>query len=195
MQNLNLELFTPIVNNEFGHDNVLVVKHALGSQPIRRWYKDWKPLTGNEPKADPGIYDTLLLKINTAIENKTIKTATFIWMQGESDATEEFANVYERSLIGLYEQLIHDIKNDRTNFVIGRLNDHATFPDWHEIRQIQVKVGTSNSRFGWVNTDDLNDGYNSDGEEITNHLHMSVSGYSELGYRFADKAIQLIRSN
>ena len=38
--------FTPTVIKEFGSDNVIVVKDAKGGQPIRRWYKNWKPAKG-----------------------------------------------------------------------------------------------------------------------------------------------------
>lgn len=32
--------FTPAISQKFGAENVIVVKDALGGQPIRRWYKD-----------------------------------------------------------------------------------------------------------------------------------------------------------
>jgi hypothetical protein len=37
------ESFTPIIEDEYGKENVIVVKNAFGGQPIRRWYRDWKP--------------------------------------------------------------------------------------------------------------------------------------------------------
>lgn len=63
------------------------------------------------------------------------------------------------------------------------------------IREIQVKVAESDPRFGWINTDDLNDGYNRQGKEIKNDLHMSAEGYRIMGQRFADKSIELIHAN
>ena len=33
--------FTPTVEAAFGKNNVIVVKDAMGAQPIRRWYKKW----------------------------------------------------------------------------------------------------------------------------------------------------------
>ncbi len=58
-----------------------------------------------------------------------------------------------------------------------------------------MKVGESNPRFGWINTDDLNDGKDKNGKDIQNDLHMSDKGYKMMGERFAEKAIQLIRDN
>ncbi|MGM0490933.1 MAG: sialate O-acetylesterase, partial [Planctomycetota bacterium] len=48
--------FTPTVTQAFGQDNVIVVKDAQGGQPIRRWYKQWKPAHGDTPKATGDLY-------------------------------------------------------------------------------------------------------------------------------------------
>ena len=55
------ESFTPAVESYFGKDHVIVVKYAVGGQPIRRWYRNWKPLEGDEPEAQPDLYDSLML--------------------------------------------------------------------------------------------------------------------------------------
>jgi len=190
--------FTPAVEKKFGAEKVIVVKDASGGQPIRRWYRDWKPMVGDEPKAQPDLYDSLMTKVNTAIENEKIATATFIWMQGERDAREKLGEVYEESLAGLYRQLSNDLKRKDLNFIIGRLSDfdmqNEKYPHWTMIRDIQVKITDTNPRFDWINTDDLNDGINRSGKEIENDLHMSTEGYVIIGKRFADKAIQLIEN-
>lgn len=190
------ESFIPKVEAEYGRENIILVKDAVGGQPIRRWYKDWKPLEGHEPVAQADLYDSLMIKVNKAIEKVKIKTVTFIWMQGEADARQKLGEVYEKSLIGLYKQLSNDLKRKDVNFVIGRLSDHdmanGKYPDWTMIRDVQEKVAQSNPRFDWVNTDDLNDGVNRRGEKIINDLHMTKIGYEIMGERFADKAIKLI---
>ena len=192
------ESFTPTIEGEFGKENVIVVKDALGGKPIRRWYKDWKPLVGDEPKAQPDLYDTLMTKVNTAIANEKIATVTFIWMQGETDAGQKHGEVYERSLIGLYNQLSKDLIFKDINFIIGRLSDfdmlNEICPHWTMIRDIQVKVAESDLRFDWINTDDLNDGVNRGGIEIKDDLHMSAEGYIIMGKRFAAKSIKLIEN-
>ena len=117
-------------------------------------------------------------------------------MQGERDAREELSEVYEESLIGLYEQLCEDLDRDDINFVIGRISDfdmnNERYPHWTMVRDIQVKVAESNPRFAWIDTDDLNDGVNRRGREIENDLHMSGEGYVIMGTRFAEKSIELI---
>ncbi len=191
------ESFTPAVARTFGIDDVIVVKDAVGGQPIRRWYQGWEPPEGNTTLAKPDLYDSLMHKVYPAINGKEITSITFIWMQGERDAREELGAVYEESLLGLYHQLSEDLGRDDINFVIGRLSDfdmgNEKYPHWTKIREIQVKVAESNPRFAWIDTDDLNDGINRQGKSIRDDLHMSAEGYVIMGERFAEKAVELIR--
>jgi len=186
------ESFTPAVVGEFGKNNVVVIKDAEGGQPIRRWYKQWKPAQGDDPKATGDLYDRLMTKVNAAIKNTKITTVTFIWMQGERDAREQHGDVYAASLKGLIEQLGNDLGRKDIHFVIGRLSDfdleNKQYPHWTMVRKAQVEVAESSPRGGWVDTDDLNDG-----KEQENDLHYSKEGYKTLGLRFAEKAIELIK--
>lgn len=188
--------FTPTVEAALGKGSVIVVKDALSGQPIRRWHKQWRPSSGDSPKATGDLYDRLMTKVNAAIKGKTIKTVTFVWMQGERDAKEQYGDVYAASLKGLLDQLRKDLGRNDINFVIGRLSDfdleNKRYPHWSLVRKAQVEVAESDPHGAWVDTDDLNDGKNGRGAEVRNDLHYSVDGYRLLGQRFADKAIGLI---
>lgn len=192
------ESFTPIIEKKYSKENILIVKDAKGGQPIRRWYNKWKFDNNNLNDSIGNLYNSLINKVRKAIINKKIKTVTFIWMQGERDAREELADYYEKSLIGLYNQLTNDLNYKKINFLIGRISDfdllNKKYKHWTRIRDIQVKVAESNIRFDWIDTDDLNDGVNKKGIKINNDLHYSVSGYKILGQRFAEKAIKMINS-
>jgi hypothetical protein len=181
--------FTPAVTKAFSGQEVIVVKDALGGQPIRRWYKEWKPAAGDQPAATGDLYDRLMTKVRAAIEGKKPGTVTFVWMQGERDAREQHGEVYAASLRGLIDQLRQDLGRADVNFVIGRLsdfdNDNQRYPHWTMVREAQVEVADSDPRGGWVDTDDLN-GPQDD-------LHYTRDGYRELGERFAAKAIELVR--
>ena len=189
--------FTPTLEEKFGKNKIIVVKDAKGAQPISRWYKKAK-LNQNELQIGD-LYSQLLTKVKDSIKNVNIKSVTFIWMQGERDARLENAAIYEESLLGVYNQLSEDLNRGDINFVIGRLSDfdmaNERWPHWTKIRDIQVKVAESNSQFGWVDTDDFNDGLNPKGEPIQNDLHMSVEGYKSMGTSFAHEAIRLIKKN
>ncbi len=189
--------FIPAVEAEFGKENVIVVKNAKSGQPIRCWYKKWKPLNGDRSNVTGELYDRLMAQVNMAIKNQKIQTVTFVWMQGERDAREEYGDVYAASLKGLLDQLRNDLEREDIHFVIGRLSDfdmsNAKYPHWTMVRKAQVETADADPRGAWVDTDDLNDGTNGNGKLIKNDLHYSVEGYNILGKRFAEKAIELIR--
>ena len=200
MEGLQPEIsFTPTVESELGKDNVIVILEAESSQPIRSWYKKWKPTEGNEPKATGDLYERLLTRVNEAIKGMKVQTVTFIWMQGEQDALEEHGEVYAASLKGLIGQLRNDLGRSDVSFVIGRISDfdlkNRRYPHWTLVRKAQVEVAEADPHGAWVDTDDLNDGKNREGKEIKNGLHYSAEGYKTLGKRFAQKSIELIRMN
>ena len=191
------EAFAPAVEKALGKEKVIVIQDALGGQPIQRWWKDWKSPKGDKPAKTGDLYDRLMGKVEPAIKGKALKSVTFIWMQGERDAKQQWGPVYAASLKGLYDQLSSDLKRKDINFVIGRLSDfdmaNKRYRHWTMVRKAQVNVAESNPRFAWVNTDDLNDGLNRGGKEIKNDLHYSAEGYKTLGKRFAESAIKLIK--
>jgi len=178
--------FTPTIETAFSDDEVIVVKHAQGGQPIRRWYKKWKPAQGPAPEQLGDLYDQLMLKVNTAIKDKKVDSVSFVWMQGERDAKEKHSTVYAQSMKGLIEQLRADLKRDDVTVVIGRLSDCLKNNEhWEGVRAAQVEVAEEDPLADWVDTDDLN-GPN-DG------LHYDKAGYAELGKRFAEKTIALLK--
>jgi len=209
MAGLDPELsFVPAVVEAFGQENVVVVKDALGGQPIRRWYKDWKPAKGYDEEATGypidkkgksrgDLYARLMEKVNKASAGKEFNTVTFAWMQGERDAKESHGEVYAASLRSLIDQLAKDLGREDLNFVIGRLSDfdmaNEVYPHWTVVREAQVEVAERDPRGDWVDTDDLNDGLNKAGKEIRDNLHYSVEGYETFGKRLAEKSIGLIQ--
>jgi hypothetical protein len=187
MKGLNPEIsFAPAIEKTFGKENVIVVKSAQNGQPIRRWYKEWKP----GKTAAPGkpwtsdLYDTLIAAAQKGLGDRKPDTITFVWMQGETDAREGYGDVYAQSLIGLVNQIKKDMKCEKFYFVIGRLSDYKKGGDWEVVRQAQVKAAEGDPCGAWVDTDDLNGSNNA--------LHYIPEGYKTLGERFAQEAIKLI---
>ncbi len=183
--------FTPAVEKALGKENVIVVKDAQGAQPIRRWYKEWKPAEGYEPMATGDLHDRLMDKVNSAIAGQKIASVTFIWHQGERDAKEGHGKVYAASLKGLVAQLSRDLGRDDLNVVIARINDYSmdnkSYPHWTMVREAQVQVAKELPRAEWVDTDDLNG--------PKNGIHATKEGFETLGRRFADKALSLIAAS
>lgn len=190
--------FIPAVNEAFGEDNVIVVKDAQSGQPIRRWYKKWKPADGPMPENNGDLYDRLMKKVDAAIEGKTLASVTFVWMQGERDAREKYGDVYAEALGGLIKQVADDLHHKPINFVIGRLSDYdmanRRYAHWTMVRDVQVAIAKESKHGAWVDTDDLNDKpAKDDNTKTRNDLHYTREGYKILGQRFADKAIALVK--
>ena len=193
MQRLDPKVsFTPAVEEAFGKDHVIVVKDAQGAQPIRRWYKKWKPESGSAPAKTGDLYDRMMGKVKKAMEGQKVASVTFVWMQGERDAKEKHGKVYAASLIGLVKQLSEDLGRDDVNVVVGRINDYSmnnkSHPHWTIVREAQVQaVKEMGPRAAWVDTDDLNG--------PKNDIHATRQNYAVLGKRFAEKAIGLIKAS
>lgn len=194
------ETFLPKLIDEFGKENIIVVKHGGDGQPIRRWHKQWQPLQGNSPNRPNGrgdIYDQLLVKVEQKTKGKRPATVTFVWMQGETDAMENFGHEYKASLIGLVQQLAADLGREDINVVLGRISDHdlitGKYPHWPVVRQAQVEAAEAEPYWRWVDTDQFNDGIAEDGSLLVDDLHYTPEGYALLGSRFAEEAIALIK--
>jgi hypothetical protein len=194
MAGLNPDVsFTPAVKKEFAGDEVLVVKYAIGGQPIFRWYEQWKLPEGATDaaaaKVKPGdMYAKLMELVQAAVGDRRVDSAAFVWMQGERDAKAGWQSVYEDALRGVVDQLRRDLKRDDLVVVIGRLSDHLKGDaNWDAVRAAQEKVADDAKLGAWVDTDDLND------KNGKNDLHYTKDGYAELGRRFAVQASKLIR--
>ena len=193
MAGLNPQVsFIPTIEVAFPDDKCIFVKSAQGSQPIRRWYKKWKSADGETLGAKGTLYDKLMAAINPKLGDQKFDTLTFVWMQGERDAKEKHGSVYEKSIQGLIDQLKEDMKFPEMKFVIGRLSDFGNdparkYPDWMVVREAQVKVAEASQNGAWIDTDDLNGP--KDG------LHYNKEGYAEMGKRFAEAAIKLIKGD
>lgn len=183
--------FTPTVEKEFADDEVLVVKVAIGGQPIRRWYKQWQLPAGAtdvEPKIKNGdLYDRLMTAVAEKLDQRRPDSVAFVWMQGENDAKRGWQAAYYEALRGTVEQIRADLKHADVAVVVGRLSDNQTSEAWNAIRAAQEKVANDEPLGAWVDTDDLNGPRNA--------LHYDKPGYAELGRRFAVRAGELIRKH
>jgi hypothetical protein len=188
--------FTPAVSKAFGEDKILVVKDAHGGQSIRSWCKnnhEFPPATvGRVPKVRGLLYDSLMKKVQSAIEDETLQTITFVWMQGESDLRNTAYDLYLKELL---QQLQDGLQFKDINLVIGRISDcgldvQKRLAGKKYIRKTQAEFAESYPRGAWVDTDDLND--RKQGDKIVHDLHYTAAGSQTLGERFAAAAIGLI---
>ncbi len=190
--------FTPAVEKEFGANNTTVVKFAKSGAPIRGWVKDYQYPDKRkiENKSKIGLlYKNLITAVHESIKGKKIKTVTFIWMQGERDAKEMLSEVYKKSFNSILSQIKKDLNITKLNLVLGRISDFdmedKKYKHWTKIRKIQEEIANQDTQATWVDTDTFN---NKTKNGIAfEDLHYTEDGYKELGKRFAEEAITLIK--
>jgi Carbohydrate esterase, sialic acid-specific acetylesterase len=180
----------PELEKAFPCDDVVVVKHAKGGKPIRRWYKAWRAPEGTNVEASPephgDLYDRLLKEMRGAVAGRRLASVVLIWSQGEHDAREGLSASYAESLQGLVAQLRNDLGRKDVGVVLARLSDHGLKkPHWRAIREAQMQLAQTDPLVKWVDADDLN------GPD--DELHYSAEGYATLSARLAKEAIQLVR--
>ena len=217
MQGMDEKLtFAPRVHKEYGRENALIVKKAIGGRPIRMWVHDWEaapdwkidpdiPNTKPPLKEENGIlYDSMMEKIVAATKGEKPKAIAFCWMQGERDARERHSAVYEKSLKKLFAQLKADFPSTPIVFVIGKLSDYGKdnkqpfYPEWEDVCRAQENVARDLPNCAIFSTDDLNTGDSPPHwktkqiSQRVDDLHMSAEGYKTLGTRFAEESIKLL---
>ncbi len=170
--------FVPALKTAFPDDRIVVVKDAENGQPLRRWYAREQPRD---------LYKRLFEKVQPAMKDESFASVTFVWMQGEADASwAKDSGRYEAHLKGLIQQLRSDLKREDMTVVIGRISDHFSSTDHGDkVRQIQVDLAESDSLVGWIDTDDL--AMQPDG------VHYATEGSEELSRRMAMEAAKLIK--
>jgi lysophospholipase L1-like esterase len=197
------ESFLPALTEKIGTAELLVIKDAEADAPIHRWYKKWRSPTGGEPPAAEAgdLYERLMTQVKQIGQDQRLQTVTLIWLHGERDAELEYGGVYAAALKGLIDQMQEDLGRTDLNVVIGRINDHGLAANkpgtrlhdqWTRVRRAQVAAGEAGERRGWVDTDDLNTGADRMGKEVEDDLHLTREGYSILGKRLAEKALELL---
>jgi len=193
------DAFKKSVETVFGEEKVVVATVAHPSQPIKQWYKNWKPPAGmvdERAETNGSIYDKMIPHVRKSLRGAPIKSVTYVWMQGEADAKAGWGSVYEASFFGVLDQLKEDLEIEEINFVVGRINDFwldpDQFPDGKLLREIQVKLGEENANGAWIDTDDLNRGVNPWGGYSLCDGHFPPPSYRIMGKRFAKAACKLI---
>jgi hypothetical protein len=127
--------------------------------------------------------------VKSSLGDKRPDTVAFVWMQGERDAKAGWEAAYYEALRGTVEQIRTDLKHPEIAVVVGRLSDHLKGDKgWDAVRAAQEKVAADEPLAAWIDTDDLNP------DVAGKSLHYNKPGYAELGKRFAEKAIELIRN-
>jgi len=102
----------------------------------------------------------------------------FIWMQGESDTSNQStAEAYEQNLTDFIQAVRTEFSVPNLPFVIGQISDAPSLTYSAIVRQAQLNVSENVANTALVITTDL---------DFLDIVHYDTNGVIELGYRFAN---------
>ncbi len=188
--------FATTVTKALGEEQVTIVHQCKPGRGIRFWVKDFDlpeghPLQGKLKGGNGEDFPPLVELVKNAGNATKFKTVSFIWMQGESDASRDLGSAYERSFKVLNEQLKKEIGIEQMYFVIGRISDHGlkgnSDEGWKRMREIQQKIAEADPLGKWIDTDDLN---GADAANPQGIVHYPPAESIKLGERFGEAALK-----
>ncbi len=187
-------------------EKIAIIKYAKGGSSIDDRAADWGTWDPHDARGEgetKGVnqYDHALATIASAMqaqdidgdtEPDTLIPAGILWMQGETDATNEStANDYERNLMELMELLRAALHADDLPVVIGRISDShqgqgtngRVWEFGNTVRAAQEKIANEDPNAGLVATTDEY-GY-------SDFAHYDTAGFIDLGRQFAEAINEL----
>jgi hypothetical protein len=153
-----------------------VIKHSRGGSNLA---VDWAP--GRER----GLYAGLLRKVRNARRTRKIEIVGMIWMQGGRDAKfEEMAKAYAGNLPKFIAAVRTDYESPDMIFISGRSSlPKRQFPWADLVRKAQQECKAV--RYAWIDCDTV--------EKGPDNLHYNTAGYLDVGYRFAEAMLKMMK--
>ena len=131
-----------------------------------------------------------LLKQCKETSKANFKIKAILWLQGESDSTEESYQSYEDKLLNLVDRYREDLQSPKLPFIactIGSFVHKGAFLYAKEINHILKSLPKKRKYTSVIDARDL-EGHNGD------HLHYDLSSQLEIGKRFANAYHALAKS-
>ncbi|MEO5947218.1 MAG: sialate O-acetylesterase [Chitinophagaceae bacterium] len=158
-------------------------KHTIGLIPCAvggTSINVWQP-GGYDKATNTHPYDDMLLRLNEAIKNGTLKGV--IWLQGESDSSPEKAATYLSKLETLIQRLRQVVNNPSLPFVAGELGQYKE--EYQNINKELAQLPKSVAHTAVATSEGLSD----KGDQT----HFDSRSADEYGKRFAKKMKALLK--
>ena len=154
-----------------------IIKHSIGGTSLAL---DWSPANHDS------LYVQLLSKVSAARQQRAIEIIAMLWMQGERDSRDQgMAEAYAKNLASFISAARKDFRAPSMFFVAGRVNPpRPQYPFVDIVRSAQEEC--KEARYAFVDCDSL--------EKLPDGLHYSTRGLVDMGYRFAEAILRLMKS-
>ncbi|MGB1257177.1 MAG: sialate O-acetylesterase [Thiolinea sp.] len=169
--------FAHIMANTFPEDQHIIVKFAATGSHIRQWFP-------GEP-----FYEGMLRQLGFSVPRKNPPIAAIFWMQGEGDSfNHERASTYAQNLTYFIYSLRKALNAPDTPFIMGEINPVGRdFPEVPLVQQQQREVNASVDNTHLIPERGI--------KKIYDNIHFNADGMVEMGRRYAQHYIGLIRRN
>ncbi len=182
--------FAHEISKVFPEQKILLVKYAVGGTSLYAWSPEWsREIAEITQNADKGrLYESLMRYIQRSLEGKNYAYKGILWMQGERDARYAAAGpAYAENIRHLIRTLREDLNSPHLPFIYGIVNPPpANYPAVDDVRAAQRELEQTFPFTKMVNTDDLS--------KKSDNLHYDTAAQIELGKRFAEAYLELIKS-
>lgn len=183
---------------------IALIKYSRGGTSIDTAaagaYGSWEPDYGDFQGINQ--YDHFLATVRYAMAVEDIDgdgipdqlvPKGIVWMQGESDAavTEDIARRYQHNLTRLIDLIRSTLQVDDLPVVIGRISDSGRDSDgkmWDHAELVRAAQASFVEQDGAAALVTTTDNY-----EYSDPWHYDSKGYIDLGRRFAEAMVQLVR--
>ena len=170
--------FSRRLSQHFG-EPIGIIKLSVGGSSLA---EDWSP---DRPKS---LYHVLLEQVRRAKKQRKIEIVGMLWMQGGRDARfEPMAKAYAENLPKFIARLRKDLNRPDMIFIAGLALDlpKETFPHEPLVRQAQNECQAP--RYTVISTEGIKKG--------PDNMHFNTEGQVELGRRFADAMILMMKED
>lgn len=168
--------FAHAVSRAFPHDHHTIVKYAATGSHIRQWF--------------PGqpYYEGMIRQLGFSVPLEKRKVNAIIWMQGEGDAfNQQRAKQYATNLTHFIGVLRKTLKAPSIPFIMGFINPVGRdFPEVALVQKNQHRVNRSVASTHLIPEKGIS--------KIYDNIHFNALGQVEMGKRFANQYIQLVKS-
>jgi len=169
------------------HPSVLIglVPCAVGGSAMRLWQKGVKN----------SLYDNALRRTRLATAsavNGKARVCAALWLQGESDATEDRYAKYEAGLLRIVDDLRADLSQPELPFIActipSFLSGHKKYTRTDEINGILLGLPARRPKTGCVDARDLKG-------HIGDRIHYDTASQTIIGRRYAEALMDLSKKS
>lgn len=174
---------------DFPHQPIILLKYAIGGSSLLDWAPDYSAenaeITGNARFGN--MYQSFFQYIDSIRELYDPELTALLWMQGERDARiPEAGKDYYPNFKNFIESCRERIGEPDLPIIFAKVNPPKDrYPALETVNEAQQRIADEMEGVFMVETAGI--------EKHTDNLHYNTEGQLELGSRFAEKLLELIR--